>query len=356
MSAQVTVACPHCSKPVTAYRSTLRTDGTKFCSRACHDAHRTLPPITRVCAECDTEFVPFRATRETAQWCSRECYQKAGSVDHPCAGCGETFRAHRSVVQRSTTGNLYCPTCCAGADGEKLGRGRVMRTTVQCAHCGADKEMRITDVARSKRKRFFCNAECRKSSEHGARGRATQEIPCQVCGNTFTTRAGVRAESVCSPGCRSTLSRDSRLVRHCRQCGERFARFLSQPDVYCSAQCARDSKKPTGDKARRIDENGYVVTYRDPDVAAHRELGLRGWVLEHRAVMAELLNRPLRKGENVHHLNTDRSDNTTDGPLRWVNGSLRSGNLELWVKSQPSGGRLGETGPFDAQLYPGVPA
>jgi HNH endonuclease len=43
-----------------------------------------------------------------------------------------------------------------------------------------------------------------------------------------------------------------------------------------------------------------------------------GWIAEHRAVMAAMLGRPLRKGESVHHINGIRNDN-------------RPANLELWV-------------------------
>ncbi|GLY32143.1 hypothetical protein Kisp02_55080 [Kineosporia sp. NBRC 101731] len=57
--------------------------------------------------------------------------------------------------------------------------------------------------------------------------------------------------------------------------------------------------------------------------------------------MEGLLGRALASHENVHHLNGDRSDNTTDGPLRLMpDGKLRSGNLELWSTSQPSGQRV----------------
>jgi hypothetical protein len=78
---------------------------------------------------------------------------------------------------------------------------------------------------------------------------------------------------------------------------------------------------------RYVNAAGYVLVWRPEHPEAPKQ---KGYVLEHRLVMEEVLGRPLRKGENVHHRNGQRADN-------------RPENLELWTKPQPSGQRSEES-------------
>jgi hypothetical protein len=83
---------------------------------------------------------------------------------------------------------------------------------------------------------------------------------------------------------------------------------------------------------RRVTDEGYVLIWRGDQQVA-----------EHRVVMEEMLGRPLHPYENVHHKNTIRRDNSP-------------GNLELWVKVQPAGGRVEDIVAWVMDTYPELAA
>jgi hypothetical protein len=76
----------------------------------------------------------------------------------------------------------------------------------------------------------------------------------------------------------------------------------------------KQARVPHHEKKRGLTCEGYVVV---------------GGKREHRLVMEAFLGRPLQANENVHHKNGVKTDNRIE-------------NLELWVRSQPSGQRVSD--------------
>jgi hypothetical protein len=109
-------------------------------------------------------------------------------------------------------------------------------------------------------------------------------------------------------------------------------------NAFCSWEHFQAWREEEARSTRKVTSDGYVSIYRPESPSAQAT----GRIMEHRWVMEGLLGRLLVEGENVHHINGDRADNSTDGPLRMVGGKLRSGNLELWNTSQPAGQQIGD--------------
>lgn len=111
--------------------------------------------------------------------------------------------------------------------------------------------------------------------------------------------------------------------QHCRQMCKRCYGNERYYAVERQRRGAVSNRRMIGDV--KYNHDGYVMEYVGKDYPN----STKGWILQHRKVMQEILNRPLFSGENVHHKNAVKTDN-------------RPENLELWNTSQPKGARVSD--------------
>ncbi len=97
----------------------------------------------------------------------------------------------------------------------------------------------------------------------------------------------------------------------CVACGKTFHRRASDRHIrHCSKHCGLRGEHHPHWRGGRTMQKGYVLVLLvdDGHVAASMR-SRRGYVPEHRLVLAEHLGRALRADEQVHHLNGNKADN-----------------------------------------------
>jgi len=104
-------------------------------------------------------------------------------------------------------------------------------------------------------------------------------------------------------------------------CNAHYKKFLLYGNPLAGPGKGNPGKpKPEGfnvTRERSVNNHGYALIRTGPGK----------WVLEHRLVMEQILNRPLAKDERIHHKDGNKLNNAP-------------GNLELWLHCHPSGQRV----------------
>lgn len=144
---------------------------------------------------------------------------------------------------------------------------------------------------------------------------------CDICGSDLSSTQSKFCCLSCN-GKAHSHGRDE--IRPCLNCG---TDVIVKPHLlenynkgkYCSRACKSEHRRAVGS----VDDNGYTRIY----VNLPGEPKKTG--AQHRKVMEEVLGRPLRPDETVHHKNGKRSDN-------------RPENLELWTGNHGPGVRYAD--------------
>ena len=217
---------------------------------------------------------------------------------------------HRVSIKHAITGTAAAPRRCAGpecikplksgqlCDGHQQQRRKHGSLTPLQSRSWQPDTCRFDGCGGRPKARWYCSAHYRQNREGKTLRPVDRHIIYGQC--TFD-------------GC-------GRPVHGRGLCGSHHAQYLNGRPL----SLLRPDKgvtRPVGSMRR---DGGYVRQ----KVSGHRFVG-DGWPLQHVIVMSEVLGRPLRPGENVHHLNGQRDDN-------------RPENLELWTRSQPAGQRVSD--------------
>lgn len=240
----------------------------------------------------------------------------------------------------------------------------------RCECCGSEFDAEPKDPAKRRRKQWnrFCSRRCRNLA------RPKKAIPppeffqraCGLCGVEFDAtpkRPQYDEPLVYCRKCQHAgriekakqLFASYKAHRVCEICNREFVlpkrlvRSGKHSGKFCSLDCAYKGRKPHGHEfiqspigAMRTNPQGYIMVFQPNNFDAIRRRASsdkrserdRGWILEHRYVMEQIMGRALHKWESVHHRDGNRSNNDAT-------------NLELWIKTQPTGVRLADV----AEVY-----
>lgn len=96
----------------------------------------------------------------------------------------------------------------------------------------------------------------------------------------------------------------SEIARRVGTKNQQVRRYLTEQNIPYTYRHVGPNN-PSWKGGRQVDKRGYILLLR-PD---HPEANRHGYVREHRIVMEQILGRPLRRGEVVHHKDGNPANN-----------------------------------------------
>lgn len=243
----------------------------------------------RQCTVCGKDYQPT-STRQ--KYCSLECRNGVAI----CQFCGEQF------IPIDHTKGKFCSKKC-----RSLALSNPKTRIRPCPVCGREFKPKVE-------RQQTCSRDC------AAQLQWKRHKKCIVCGQEFIGKTS--QQMTCSHDCAGVLRRGER-NRYCERCGKEMPFDRYRFKRFCSPECR---VSPLWNIVEA--STGYLMVKAGKDYPG---VDRRGYILQHRYVMEQMIGRYLLSQERVHHKNGDKKDNHPE-------------NLELWTlrHKDPPGVRISD--------------
>ena len=250
-----------------------RNKNQRFCSRACYGKSKC-KNTTRNCLFCKKEF-NVGYVGHNQKFCSNKCFGLSIRTKKiiNCLECGKEFKQKDSKQK-------FCSKICSQ-------KNRCKNVYKDCKYC--NKEFKILN-----KNQRYCSRQCANLSLH----QKVTSKKCEFCSKIFTSNIHFR--KYCDDECAKAAHKEKskKIIKKCEECGDTYI-TAHKNQKFCSLQCV--GKRNSKLKLLVPTKNGKKkITYNKK----------RSYLSRHNA--EKKINRKLKKGEVVHHVDCDPRNDVPD--------------------------------------------